>query len=148
MMGRSDLASDPRYETHEKRSALLDELEAHIQNWVLDQPSADSVVAALERHGLPGARIFRMSEALDCEQSGARRMTVEVDDRCGRRVRVLNSPYRFSHAEAGVAGPAAFRGEDNRTVLRELLGLDDTRIASLESEGVISARIPPSATAR
>ena len=31
---------------------------------------------------------------------------------------VLNSPYRFSDAAAGVHGRPAFRGEDNRDVLR------------------------------
>ena len=145
MMGRPDLAADPRYDSHEKRSALLEELEALIQDWVLDQPSADAVVAALDHHGLPGARIFRMSEALDCEQTRARNMTVEIDDRSGRRVRVLNSPYRFSEAEAGISGRATFRGEDNRDVLRDVLRLGDEEIAALERDGVISSRVPQSA---
>jgi len=144
MMGRPDLAADPRYDSHEKRSALLEELEALIQDWVLDQPSADAVVAALDHHGLPGARIFRMSEALDCEQTRARNMTVEIDDRSGRRVRVLNSPYRFSEAEAGISGRATFRGEDNRDVLRDVLRLGDEEIAALERDGVISSRVPQS----
>ena len=71
-------------------------------------------------------------------------MTVEVDDRTGRRVRVLNSPYRFSDASAGVRGTPAFRGEHNREVLRELLGLSDEAIAALERDGVVSRRLPGS----
>jgi len=145
MMGRPELATDPRYDSHAKRSALLEELEALIQDWVLDQPSADAVVAALDRRGLPGARILRMSEALDCEQTRARNMTVEVDDRTGRRVRVLNSPYRFSDANAGVSGRPAFRGEDNHDVLRDVLGLNDGEIEALERDGVISSRVPGTA---
>jgi crotonobetainyl-CoA:carnitine CoA-transferase CaiB-like acyl-CoA transferase len=142
VMGRPELARDARYETYPKRAERLDELEAHIQDWVMDQDAADTVVAALDRAGLPGARIMRMSEALDCEQTRARGMTRETDDRSGASVRVLNSPYRFSEAEAGVRGRAAFRGEDNRTVLSEVLGMSEIEIDALEREGVISARLP------
>ena len=145
VMGKPELATDPRYDSHEKRSALLEELEALIQDWVLDQESADAVVSMLDRYGLPGARIFRMSEALECEQTRARKMTVDVDDRSGRRVRVLNSPYRFSEAEAGVTGRPAFRGEDNRAILSEVLGLGDEQIEALERDGVISSRVPDAA---
>jgi CoA:oxalate CoA-transferase len=83
-----------------------------------------------------------MSEALDCEHSAARRMTVEADDRGGRATRVLNSPYRFSAADAGLRGVPAFRGEDNSGVLSELLGMDDDEIAALCDAGVLSARVP------
>ena len=143
VMGRPDLVHDPRYDTAQKRAACLDELEAHIQSWVLDQPDADHVVAALHAGGLPGARVSTLGEALDCEQTVARDMTPELPDRSGRRVRVLNSPYRFSDATAGVRGVPAFRGEDNASVLGELLGLTAEEIRRLEDDGVISARIPP-----
>jgi crotonobetainyl-CoA:carnitine CoA-transferase CaiB-like acyl-CoA transferase len=142
VMGAPELAADERYDTYEKRAERLDELEAIVQGWMMDQPSADDVVAALERHGLPGARIATMSEALASEQTRARRMTVETDDRTGRRTAVLNSPYRFSDAEAGVRGTPAFRGEHNREVLRELLELSDAEIDALEHDGVVSSRLP------
>jgi len=143
-MGRADLASDPAYDSYEKRSECLDELEALIQDWMLEQPSADAVVVRFHAHGLPAARVSRLSEALESEQTRERGMTVEVDDRTGRRVRVLNSPYRFSDASAGVTGTPAFRGEHNASVLRDLLGLTDDAITALERAGVISARLPDS----
>lgn len=143
VMGRVDLIDDSRYDTAEKRGECLDELEAHIQGWVLDQPDASTVVAKLHAGGLPGARVLTLGEALDCEQSRTRGMTPEVDDRSGGRVRVLNSPYRFSHATAGARGRAAFRGEDNRGVLAEVLGLGEDEMDALEREGVLSSRLPP-----
>jgi CoA:oxalate CoA-transferase len=141
-MGRPELASDLAYDTYEKRSSRLDELEALIQDWALDQPSADAAVASLHAEGLPGAKILKLSEALECEQTNARGMTVETSDNTGRRVRVLNSPYRFSEAMAGVSGTPAFRGEHNSDVLRGLLGLTDEAVAALEKSGVVSARLP------
>lgn len=142
VMRRPELISDPRYDTPQKRTACLDELEAHIQSWVLDQPDADHVIASLHAAGLPGAKVSTLGEALDASQTTARDMTPKVSDRGGRQVRVLNSPYRFSDATAGVRGVPAFRGEDNEAVLRDLLGLSWEEIRRLEEEGVISARLP------
>ena len=141
-LGRPELAEDPVYATYEARVDRLEELEALIQDCILDQPSAAAVVASLHAHGLPGARVVRLSEALECEQTRARNMTVDVDDNTGRRVRVLNSPYRFSDAEAGVGGTPAFRGEHNAAVLQDVLGLGEDAIRALERDGVISARPP------
>jgi CoA:oxalate CoA-transferase len=145
IMGRPELIDDLRYDTPQKRTACLDELEAHIQSWVLDQPDADHVIAALHAGGLPGAKVSTLGEALDSQQTIGRNMTPEIPDRSGRRVRVLNSPYRFSDATAGVHGVPAFRGEDNEAVLRDLLGLSHDEIRRLEAEGIISSRIPRSA---
>lgn len=148
VMGRPELIHDPRYDTPQKRTACLDELEAHIQSWVLDQRDADQVVAALHAGGLPGARVATLGEALDSEQTAARDMTPEISDRSGRHVRVLNSPYRFSDATAGAHGIPAFRGEDNAAVLGELLGLSNEEIRRLEADGIISSRLPPGAAQR
>jgi CoA:oxalate CoA-transferase len=141
-MRRPELINDSRYDTLKKRNACLSDLEAQIGEWVLSLPDAESVVAALAGAGLPGAAVLRLGEALDCEQTQVREMTPEVDDRSGGRVRILNTPYRFSNATAGVRGVPAFRGEDNHAVLSELLGLSSDEIAELEGADIIGSRLP------
>jgi CoA:oxalate CoA-transferase len=141
VMEKPELATDRRYDDYSKRAARLDELEALVQGWVAGQPSADAVVERLQAHGLPGARIMSLAEALECEQTRARGMTRERPDRSGGTVPVLDSPYRFSEATTGVRGEPAFRGEDNRDVLSALLGLDDAELDQLERDGVLSSRI-------
>ncbi len=142
LIGRPELASDIRYDSYEKRAARLDELEAHIQAWIAAQDDADSVVLILQQAGLPGARVLTLAEALECEQTRARQMVQDVPDRSGRSVAVLNSPYRYSRATAGIRGVPAFRGEDNRYVLTELLGLGESELDELERTAVISSRLP------
>ena len=67
-----------------------------------------------------------------------RGMIVQIDDRAGGTRPVADSPYRFSQAKSGVRGPAAHRGEHNRPILKDWLGLADTDIdARIESTGVI-----------
>jgi len=63
-----------------------------------------------------------------------RRMIVQIDDRAGGVRPIADSPYRFSNASSGVRGPAAHRGEHNRQVLKDWLGLSDAKIeARVES---------------
>jgi CoA:oxalate CoA-transferase len=68
---------------------------------------------------------------------------VHIDDRSGGTVRIPNAPWKFSAApNVGVSGIPKYRGEDNREVLVELLGLDSDALEQLEADGVLSSRIP------
>jgi crotonobetainyl-CoA:carnitine CoA-transferase CaiB-like acyl-CoA transferase len=67
-----------------------------------------------------------------------------VDDRGDGVVDIPNSPWHFSDAVTGVRGRTTYRGEDNREVLSELLGLDDDTLDRLEADGVLSSRVPTS----
>lgn len=142
VMGRPELARDPRYDTYTKREACLGELEALVGSWVASQASAEDAVAACHDAGLAAARIETLSEALASDQVRARAMTVACDDRSGGQAEVLNSPYRFSDARASVHGRPAFRGEHNREVLTEWAGLEPDEVARLEEAGIVSSRLP------
>lgn len=145
LMERPELVESHRFDTYEKRAARLDELEAIIQGWVAGIDGGDEVVRRLHEAGMPGARILTLGEALESEQTRARGMVVPINDRNGGETPVLNSPYRFSAAAAGLHGKPAFRGEDNAQVLARVLGLSDGEVAELEAEGVVSSRIPEGA---
>jgi CoA:oxalate CoA-transferase len=142
LIGRPELATDPRYDSYAKREACLPELENIMAAWVASQPSAEAVVASCHAHGLAAARVQTLTEALASAQTRERSMTVDCDDRNGGTAAVLNTPYRFSDAEAGVRGRPAFRGEHNAEVLMDLLGRSREEIAELEAGGVLSARLP------
>lgn len=71
----------------------------------------------------------------------ARRAIVEVPDRGGGTIRVPNAPWRLSGADAGVTGEPRYRGEDNRSVVQELLGEDDDAIDRMEEDEILSRRV-------
>jgi len=66
-----------------------------------------------------------------------RAVLTDVDDRAGGRRRVTNTPYRFSGAEAGVRGPAAYRGEHNYDALADWLGASDDDIDGWHRAGIL-----------
>jgi crotonobetainyl-CoA:carnitine CoA-transferase CaiB-like acyl-CoA transferase len=51
---------------------------------------------------------------------------------------VIDAPWRFSAAEAGVAGGAPAPGEHNAAVLADWLGAGDDEVAALAAAGVLT----------
>jgi crotonobetainyl-CoA:carnitine CoA-transferase CaiB-like acyl-CoA transferase len=88
---------------------------------------------------LPWGRIRDPHDLDEQPTLRARGMIVQVDDRAGSTRPVADSPYHFSRAKSGVRGPAAHRGEHNRAVLNEWLGLADAEVDALvESNALMS----------
>jgi crotonobetainyl-CoA:carnitine CoA-transferase CaiB-like acyl-CoA transferase len=50
-------------------------------------------------------------------------------------------PFRFRSIDRWCRSPAPTVGEHNETVLKELLGLDETAIEALTAESVIGTRL-------
>lgn len=147
LLGRPELAVDPRFDTYDKRETALLELETIIGTWVGSRTSAEEAVAACHGFGLAAAKVLTLGEALRSEQTVARAMVVDCDDRAGGSAGVLDSPYRFSQASAGVRGKPAYRGEDNAEVLRSLLGYGEAEIEDLVARGILSSRLPATSPA-
>ena len=142
-MGRTELADDPRFADVASRLGHFDELRSLIAEFAATVRDGDELERRFAEHRLAVGRVRRPGELADTAWATARGATVEIDDRGGGTFRVPNAPWHFADApEVGVAGPPRYRGEDNRAVLRDLLGYDDERLDRLESEGVISSRIP------
>jgi CoA:oxalate CoA-transferase len=141
---RPGLVGDSRFaETPERLRnfpALLDAL----QQAASEFPEPDALEAALAEHGLATGVIRTVREIADSDWARERHAVAEVPDRGGGRVRIPNSPWHFSAADTGVRGQPAYRGEHNRDVLSELCHLDDAELDRLESDGVLSSRLPGS----
>ena len=65
----------------------------------------------------------------------ARRSVVEIEDAMGRH-KVVNTPFRFTNATAGISGLAPDLGSDTDAVLSEVLALDDLQLKDLHARKV------------
>jgi crotonobetainyl-CoA:carnitine CoA-transferase CaiB-like acyl-CoA transferase len=109
-----------------------------IEAYLLSFPDRPSLIAALDGANLAWGNVRDHREVYDTQPSVAGRdILTDVDDRGGGRRRVTQSPYRFSAARAEVRGPAPYRGEHNRDVLRDWLGLGDDEVAALHQAGTL-----------
>lgn len=141
-MGRQDLLTDERFATRETRAANRAAMVAEIARWGAGVPSFTDAERMLGDERLVAGAVRSISEAAGSDWAVARGAIAQVDDRGGGTIGVPRSPLRFDGREVGPAGPAAHRGEHNREVLSEVLGLQEDELDRLEREGVISSRMP------
>ncbi len=102
-------------------------------------PTRAAMLAALDRANLAWGDVKTPAEALTSPTLSHRGSVVQVDDRVGGTRPVIASPYRFTHAENRVRGPAPLRGEHNAEVLGEWIGMGERDIAVLRDAGVLLA---------
>jgi len=121
---------------------------AAIARWVAGFETRAELIAALERVGVAwgdlrsGARVFEAPAVTE------RGVVTEVDDGAGGKRRVVDSPYRFSAASAGVRGGASRAGAHNREALADWLELGDAALDELERSGALRADLGGAGEAR
>lgn len=139
-IGRPELIRTPQYATRDARVANAHELEHLIEAWSSALTTAEAI-AALEREGVPAARVRAPEEALADPRVVARGETVAVSHPTypdGGQYRTAGVPIVFSAARTGndEVVPVAI-GEHNALIYGGLLGYDAARIAMLRERGII-----------
>jgi CoA:oxalate CoA-transferase len=140
--GRQDLIDDPRMAGVESRLVHLEEIREVVHSWAASMPSADAIEEGLSPFRLATGQVRSVSDICSTDWAEERHSVVDISDRGDGLIHVPNSPWRFAGSDVGLAGQIRYRGEDNREVLHELLGLDDATIDALAADGVLSSRVP------
>lgn len=138
VMGRPELADDPRYRDNRARIAHTDELDALIGAWVGGQTLADAQ-ASLDAAGVPAGPVMSIADIAADPQYQARGMIASVPDaRLPGGVAVQPGVIpTLSGTPGAISWSGGALGADNARVYGDLLGLSAEEIARLASEGVI-----------
>lgn len=136
-------SSDPntqRFAQAADRVAHRQQLTDEIERWMQSFPSDTAVLERLDLHRVPSSPVIDPSQARDDEHYRERGLVNTVHDPLVGEVDVPGFPLRFSNRSTGVAFETRTVGQDNAYVLGTLLGMDPSRIAELEEDGVIASR--------
>lgn len=136
VMGKPELATDPRFDSHSSRGlnqSLLDEM---VADWTRTQELA-ALLALLEANGIPCGRIYRPPEMLADPQFAARDSIVTTDHPVFGPVRMQNTFPRMSDTPGKVRWPGPPLGEHTEAVLKEWAGLSSEAVADLRSRGIV-----------
>ncbi|PLR18615.1 formyl-CoA transferase [Caulobacter zeae] len=136
LMGRPDLADDPRYRDHAARGVNQGELDARIAAWTLDQ-DIDDLLPKLEAAGLATGRIYRAPEMLADPQFQARESIVSVPHPVFGQVKMQNAFPRLTDTPGGVRWTGPTLGEHTQEVLTQLAGMSAEKVAELKARGVV-----------
>jgi crotonobetainyl-CoA:carnitine CoA-transferase CaiB-like acyl-CoA transferase len=113
------------------------EVEAHLSAWCADHTPAE-VVERLQCGGVPVAEVVLPDQVLHLEQLRSRGFFEPIDHPVAGRIEVPAFPARFeSRLDPYNRFPAPTLGEHNAEVLGGLLGLSESELMELASEGVI-----------
>ena len=141
-MGQPELAEDPRFAIIEDRVANRDALTEVLAQFVATFEDAAAVEAAIGPSAVLAAEVRTVPELATTDWATERGAFVEIDTGRGEMVTVPQSPWRFQDVDAGVTPFAGYRGQHNREVLSDLLGLSTAELDVLEADSVISSRPP------
>ncbi|HZX53047.1 MAG TPA: CoA transferase [Ilumatobacteraceae bacterium] len=141
-INRPDLLEDPRFADVPSRLAHFDDIVDALREWASTVATPQDIESAMAEHGLATGTLRSLRELCDTDWARDRGAVVEVSDRGGGTVRLPNTPWHFASADVGLRGEPRYRGEDNRSVLAELLHLDDAELDRLQLDGVMSSRMP------
>ena len=128
LMGRPELADDPRFATNQARTANGEELDRIIEAWTrtLDRQAAND---ALARAGVPAGPVMSIADIVADPQFEARGAVQRVRDDDGTEIATYVPVPRFSAHPARIERAAGRIGRDQQTVLEEL-GIDRRRAPS------------------
>jgi len=136
IIGRPDLAEDPRFKTNPLRVKNRKEC-IEILAPILKTRPRDEWVKLLNDDAIPCAPINTMDEVFQNPQVLHRNMLVEVDHPKAGKIKLVGIPVKYSEAKAAIRRPPPVLGEHTYEVLTEVLGYDGRHIEDLKSAGVI-----------
>ncbi len=140
VIGRPELAADPRFASEPARRSNHDAIDTIIAAWSATLGKIEAM-QQLQAAGVPAGAVLDGRDLHFDPQLAARGLLENMhfpEDRAMGRCRpVVGRPWKFGAIAPAVRGPSPTFGQHNREVLRDVLGYDEARCAALESAEVV-----------
>jgi len=133
-IGMEDLATDPRFETNEKRLKNRDELEKIILK-KLKEKSAKEWIEIFNNAGVPCGAVNSIKEVLEHPQLKHRKTIQDVEYPGIGKIKMFNNPVKFSDFEVDITRPPKL-GEHTDEILKEF-GYTDNDINEFREKGIV-----------
>lgn len=135
VIGRTDLADDPRFITGRDRAVHREELNALVTQALSTRPAADWI-EDLNAVGIPSGPVFDYLQAVNSDQAHALGLIAETQRVDGTNLRILRGPISIDNAPTPVRQAPPALGEHSREILSGM-GLDNEQIDRLMAEGIV-----------
>jgi CoA:oxalate CoA-transferase len=137
LIGRKELATDPRYADREDRKKRRHELKADLES-ALTGKSAKEWSLLFNQHGVPAGEVLSIPEVLEHPQLIERGLIKRFQAAPGtdREIAVVRAGFRLASGDPAPASAPPLLGADTETILQEL-GYDSDSIKTLKKDGVV-----------
>jgi crotonobetainyl-CoA:carnitine CoA-transferase CaiB-like acyl-CoA transferase len=133
VLGRAEMATDPRFSSNPRRVEHRDELDAAITTAFSDM-TTEEVMARLESAQIANARMNTVEELIDHPQLAARDRWRDVPSTAGP-VRMLVPPFNFEGMDIPMSAIPSV-GEHTEAILGEL-GIAGATVADWRARGIV-----------
>ncbi|MFZ1023155.1 MAG: CoA transferase [Thermoplasmata archaeon] len=134
--------ADPAFDDRMYRLAHRGPVDAAIAAFCANR-SLGELESLGRTHDVAISRVYAIPDIVRDEHYRAREMFVEWTDPVAGRVKGAGVAPKFDQTPGGVWRGAPWLGQDNVTILSDLLGYSAEQIATLKQEGVIGEEPPP-----
>jgi crotonobetainyl-CoA:carnitine CoA-transferase CaiB-like acyl-CoA transferase len=139
LIGRPELAEQPRFRTIAERTQNIDELYGIVAD-ALPARTSEKWLADFERLGIPAVRVLELADLLDDPHLEAVDLIQHIDHPTEGALRLPRLPMSFMGTTPAPLRPAPTLGQHTTEVLRDL-GLDPTAIRQLLDDGAVVTAI-------
>ncbi len=144
VMGEPDWAKRPAYDSAAGRIAARDELEQRLAEWTAGHKPVE-LMHTLQAARVPAAVVQHPRHQLEDPHLAERRYHRPIEQPPLGRLVLEGPAFRGSQLPEEVIGPAPALGEHTREIAGKLLGLSDSEIDALISDGVLEVAPPAEA---
>jgi len=135
IVGRPEMADDPRYHDRRDRVQIVDEIDGMIEAWT-ETRSKHEVMEIMAGAGVPCGAVLDSTEILADPHLRKRRFIVDLEHPRRGPYPMPGNPVRLSDSPTEV-GRSPLLGEHNADVYGRLLGVKPDQIEALKRDGVI-----------
>lgn len=136
LVGKPELADDPRFETGAGRRQLADAIDGALLPWLAER-TREQVLEEAQGLGLPFGAVLDINELLEDKQNRARQYLETVESPESGRWQVPGAPFKMQ-TTSWKQPRAPFLGEHLGEVLCGLLGYSSADLARWRRERVVS----------
>ena len=136
VIGRPELAEEPRYRTNKERAEHATELDAMIVGWTEQYPLHE-VLRLLEEAYIPSGPIYSIADIVHDEQYQEREMILQAQVEGIGTVAMPGLVPKLSETPGAIEWYGGALGTHNEEVYQGLLGLSSEEMVQLARQGVI-----------
>ncbi|MBG9387397.1 CaiB/BaiF CoA transferase family protein [Caenimonas aquaedulcis] len=137
MMAADGVAVDASWTRADARRNARERIDAAVAQWVRPQ-DARALMHRLQAAGIACGPVFNNRDILLDEHLLARGFHERVNLPLPMGVRpIMSRPWKLASRDVHIRKPAPRYGEDGRAILRDVLGMDEARIAALFDARVV-----------
>ena len=142
IIGKSELASDPRFRNLSARLDNIEELDRIVSEWTRDRDAYD-VANSLQSQSVPSAPVLKAAELLHNPQLKALGFFQTLEREDTGPLPYAGPAWRLSKTPGKLGGPPPGLGQHSEEVLREILGMSPESIQDLANRFITGDK-PPS----